>query len=220
MVSLMRQNIQNVSNMSRVTVVAQDGPVGGTELRSYNTRVFSPTEGRILTAALGLIGRRGVQRLGMREISEAAGVSRGTLYRYFPGKDQVLAAAADYDEQRFSAGLDDALDGVTAPQDLIGTYLAYAFDFIRAHPARSLFESEPGFVLSYLLDHLPALRSELIVRLGEALDTVPAVARGDLDREQVADLIVRLFASSWIIPESDDRTLVRSLNRVLQIEPT
>ena len=182
-------------------------------------RPFSPTEARILTAALGLIGRRGVRRLGMQEIAEAAGVSRGTLYRYFPSRDHVLAAAADFDEQRFSAGADDVLASVTEPEQRISAFLAYAFEFIRSHSARSLFESEPGFVLSYLLDHLPSLRAELIWRLGDALDVVPAVKRGDLDREQLADVMVRLFASSWIIPESDERTLVRSINRILEITP-
>ena len=179
---------------------------------------FGPTEQRILTAALGLIGRRGVRRLGMQEISEAAGVSRATLYRYFPSKDHVLAAAASYDEHRFSDGLDDAMAG-TAPQDRISAFVGYAFRFIRAHPARSLFESEPGFVLSYLLDHLPSLRTQLVEQLGDALDTVPTVASGELDREQLADVIVRLFASSWIIPESDEDTLVHSINRILQITP-
>jgi AcrR family transcriptional regulator len=182
-------------------------------------RVFSPTEARILAAALALVGRRGVRRLGMQEIAEAAGVSRGTLYRYFPSKDRVLVAAADFDEQRFSAGADDVLASVTEPEQRISAFLAYAFDFIRSHSARSLFESEPGFVLSYLLDHLPSLRAELIERLGDALDAVPAVTRGDLDRDQLADVIVRLFASSWIIPESDERTLVRSIDRLLEITP-
>jgi AcrR family transcriptional regulator len=181
------------------------------------TRAFSPTEERILIAALGLIGRQGVQRLGMAQIADAAGVARGTLYRYFPSRDHVLAAAADYDEARFSAGLDEVLDSVQEPEARIGAFVAFAFDFIRRHPARGLFESEPGFVLSYLLDHLPALRGELIGRLGDALDTVPAVKAGELDREQLADVIVRLFASSWIIPESDEASLVQSLTRILQI---
>jgi AcrR family transcriptional regulator len=192
-----------------VTLSAQEGsPVN-----------LCPTEVRILTAALGLIGRRGVPRLGMQEIAEAAGVSRGTLYRYFPSRDHVLAAAADFDEQRFSAGADEVLASVVDPEQRISAFLGFAFEFIRSHSARSLFESEPGFVLSYLLDHLPSLRGELIRRLGDALDAVPAVQRGDLDREQLADLIVRLFASSWIIPESDERTLVRSITRILEITP-
>jgi AcrR family transcriptional regulator len=178
---------------------------------------FSPTEERILTAALGLIGRRGVRRLGMREIAEAAGVSRGTLYRYFPSKDHVLAAAAAYDAQRFSDGLDAMLSAALSPEERITAFMAYAFDFIRTHPCRPLFETESGFVLSYLLDHLPSLRAELVLRLGDALDAVPAVAAGSLGREQLADVIVRLFASSWIIPETDDASLVQSVNRILQI---
>jgi AcrR family transcriptional regulator len=200
--------------MSGVTATL---PVAGIDLS--DGRIFTPTEERILTAALGLIGRRGVRRLGMREISEAAGVSRGTLYRYFPSKDDVLTAAADYDERRFSTGLDEVLSAVTVPAERIGVFISYAFDFIRSHPARSLFESEPEFVLSYFLDHLPALRGELMERLGDALDAVPAVMEGALDREQLADVIVRLFLSSWIIPESDEASLVQSVSRMLQISP-
>ncbi len=184
---------------------------------SFTTRAFNPTEERILVAALGLIGRQGVQRLGMAQIADAAGVARGTLYRYFPSRDHVLAAAADYDEVRFRSGLDEVLASVQAPEERIGAFVAYAFEFIRSHPARPLFESEPGYVLSYLLDHLPAMRGELIGRLGDALDTVPAVTAGDLDREQLADVIVRFFVSSWIIPETDEAVLVKSLRGILQI---
>jgi AcrR family transcriptional regulator len=186
---------------------------------SASERVFSPTEARILTAALALIGRRGVRRLAMQEISDAAGVSRATLYRYFPSKEDVLAAAVDFDEQRFGAGLDEVLAAARGPQERIAAFMSYSFSFIRSHSARSLFESEPGYVLGYLLDHLPSLREELLVRLGDDLGAVPAVAAGDLGREQLADLIVRLFAASWIVPEADDASLVQSVNRILQIAP-
>jgi AcrR family transcriptional regulator len=183
----------------------------------FTSRAFTPTEERILVAALGLIGRQGVQRLGMAQIADAAGVARGTLYRYFPSRDHVLAGAADYDEARFRAGLDEALSSAEAPEERISAFVGYAFDFIRSHPARPLFESEPGFVLSYLLDHLPAMRGELVDRLGDALDSVPAVQSGRLDREQIADVIVRLFVSSWILPETDEALLVDSLRGILQI---
>ncbi len=183
-------------------------------------RTFSTTEDRILKAALDLIGRRGVRRLSMLEIADAAGVSRGTLYRYFPSKEHVLMGAADYDERRFSIGLDAVLALASSPEERIGAFMAFAFDFIRTHPCRPLFESESGFVMSYLLDHLPSLRGELVDRLGDALDTVPAVATGALGREQLVDVIVRLFAASWIIPESDDASLVQSVSRILQITPT
>jgi AcrR family transcriptional regulator len=176
---------------------------------------YGATEERILSAALDLIGRRGVKRLGMQEVSEAAGVSRGTLYRYFPSKDHLLNGVADYDERRFTIGLAEALAPVHDPAERIGTLVAFAFDYIRLHPARSLFASEPGFVLGYLFDYLPKLRAALLTQLGDAFDAVPAVASGRLSREQLADVVVRLFVSSLIMPEADDRALVQSINAML-----
>ncbi len=129
----------------------------------------------------------------------------------------MLAAAAEYDGERFRIGLEDVLAEAHGPEERIAAFMAYSFDFIREHPCRPLFESEPGFVMGYLLDHLPSLRDELLAHLGDAFDAVPAVAAGALGREQLADVIVRLFAASWIIPQADDDSLVQSLNHILQL---
>jgi AcrR family transcriptional regulator len=203
----MRQNRRKVSNLSEVTVA----------LLSSEEAQFGPMEERILSATLRLIARRGVRRLGMQEVSEAAGVSRGTLYRYFPSKDQLLAAVASYDERGFAEGLAAALDVGDDPAARIEALVAFAFDYIRTHPARSLFETEPDFVLGYLLAHLPKLQVALLEQLGDAFDTVPAIASGNLSREQLADVIVRLFTSSFIIPEPDDRSLVQAINGLLML---
>ena len=53
---------------------------------------------RILDAALDLVGRHGLAELSMDELAAAAGVSRATLYRLFPGKEALFAALV----QRFS----------------------------------------------------------------------------------------------------------------------
>ncbi len=63
--------------------------------------------------------------------------------------------------------------------------------------------------------HLPKLEIALLSQLGDAFDSVPAVATGALTREQLVDVVVRLFASSFIIPEPDDRALVQSVNGIL-----
>jgi AcrR family transcriptional regulator len=180
---------------------------------------YGPTEERILSATLRLLGRRGVKRLGMQEVSEAAGVSRGTLYRYFPSKDRLLDAVAVFDEHTFSEGLAAALAPCQDPTERMHAFVAFAFDYIRMHPARALFETEPGFVLGYLLVHLPKLEAALLHQLGDAFDAVPAVATGALSREQLVDVVVRLFASSFIIPEPDDRALVQSVNGILLPSP-
>jgi AcrR family transcriptional regulator len=47
--------------------------------------------GRILDAALELVGRHGLAELSMDELAARAGVSRATLYRLFPGKEALFA---------------------------------------------------------------------------------------------------------------------------------
>jgi AcrR family transcriptional regulator len=176
---------------------------------------FGSTEERILRATLRLLGRRGVKRLGMQEVSESAGVSRATLYRYFPSKDHLMDAVAIFDERTFAEGLAASLAVVVDPSDRIRTFVAFAFDYIRTHPARALFVTEPEFVLGYLLAHLPKLQVAFLAQLGDAVDAAPAVASGSLSREQLVDVVVRLFASSFIIPELDDRALVQSVTGIL-----
>jgi AcrR family transcriptional regulator len=193
--------------------VDRAGPPGATGADASVSH--GTTEDRILAATLRLVGRRGVKRLGMQEVSEAAGVSRATLYRYFPSKDHLMDAVAVFDERTFTDGLAASLAGVEDPSDRIRTFVAFAFDYIRTHPARALFASEPEFVLGYLLVHLPKLHRAFLAQLGDAVDAAPAVASGSLSREQLTDVVVRLFASSFIIPEQDDRALVQSVNGIL-----
>jgi AcrR family transcriptional regulator len=225
--NLNETNHTDLYNLSQVSLSPDPparNPFGGVGVEETDEwagpeSTYTTTQERILVTAIRLVSRRGVRHLGMQEVSEAAGVSRATLYRYFPSKDHLLGAAAVYDGRRFTEGLAAALAATTEPSARIQALVAFAFDHIRTHPARSLFDTEPDFVLGYLLGHLPKLRSVLLEQLGDALDTVPAVACGNLTRGQLADLIVRLFASSWIIPELDDRALIRSVNGILAANP-
>ena len=48
----------------------------------------------ILDAAVGLIAQKGFEDTTVREIADAAGVTERTFYRYFPGKDGIVAEQA------------------------------------------------------------------------------------------------------------------------------
>ena len=48
---------------------------------------------RIITAALDLLGDADYERIQIRMVAERAGVALGTLYRYFPSKEHLFAAA-------------------------------------------------------------------------------------------------------------------------------
>ncbi|WP_255355861.1 TetR/AcrR family transcriptional regulator, partial [Frankia sp. CpI1-P] len=54
------------------------------------------TPAKILDAALGCIAARGPAKMSLRDVSAAAEVSRGTLYRYFKTKGELLTAISDH----------------------------------------------------------------------------------------------------------------------------
>jgi AcrR family transcriptional regulator len=63
---------------------------------------------RILDAAYELFSRRGVQAVGVNEVTERAGVAIATLYRHFPSKQKLVLAFLDLREQRWTKDLIEA----------------------------------------------------------------------------------------------------------------
>jgi AcrR family transcriptional regulator len=49
----------------------------------------------IITAAIQVLEREGLERLTMRRIAEVAGVSVGSIYKYFPDREEILGAIID-----------------------------------------------------------------------------------------------------------------------------
>lgn len=65
----------------------------------------------IVQASRLLVSREGLERLNTNRIAELAGVSVGSLYQYFPGKDAVVHALL---EREFNRSVDDLLACVEA----------------------------------------------------------------------------------------------------------
>lgn len=57
---------------------------------------------RILDTAYELFAQRGVQPVGINEIIARTGVAKATLYRHFPGKDELVLAFLAEREQRWT----------------------------------------------------------------------------------------------------------------------
>ncbi|HOT79387.1 MAG TPA: TetR family transcriptional regulator [Microthrixaceae bacterium] len=59
---------------------------------------------RIVDAALELLQDRPYDQIQMRDVAEGAGVALGTLYRYFPSKEQLFAHVLVEWSRRFEPG--------------------------------------------------------------------------------------------------------------------
>lgn len=86
---------------------------------------------RILDAAASCFERRGFHATGMAEICEAAGMSPGNLYRYFPSKEAMIAALADAERDETAAlfrAVRDAGDPVAGITAILERFLTLAPD--------------------------------------------------------------------------------------------
>src|SRR3982751_3761331 len=126
------------------------------------------TADTILAAAQRSIRRRGPQKLSLSAVAEEAGVSRPTVYRWFPTKTLLLAAITAYEVEQFDAGLQALADAPPDPRERFASAL------------RSLADSRG-----------PHIESVAGV-LGDALDQIPAVRTRALTREQGAEMLLRV----------------------------
>jgi TetR/AcrR family transcriptional regulator len=75
--------------------------------------------GQILEAALEVFGEQGLAGARLEEIAARAGVSKGTIYLYFPNKDELFREMVRQRVGRAVAGLTSAVgEGGTASEQL------------------------------------------------------------------------------------------------------
>ncbi|MEV7533547.1 TetR/AcrR family transcriptional regulator [Streptomyces hydrogenans] len=87
----------------------------------------------ILAAAVPLFARDGFASVTNGQIARAVGLTPSALYRHYPGKIDVLAAACLQAADLLARGTERSLRGVTAPYDavvaLAATHVAYCFEY-------------------------------------------------------------------------------------------
>jgi len=137
---------------------------------------FRPVEAtrlRLLEATVDTLSRFGARKLNMSAVAAVAGVSRPTLYRYFPSKQALLSALAEYQQWRFDAGLADAIRRVPR-EDQLDAVLCFVVQFQTDDRTRRLVDIEPTFVLDRLTRMLPAQRESLARLLADSLEHTSA----------------------------------------------
>jgi AcrR family transcriptional regulator len=173
--------------------------------------------GAILDAALEAFLDFGIRRTTMGEIARRSGVSAATLYRRFPGKDEVVWAVGRREARRLIERVDAAVDVSAPAREQIVTLSVACMREIRANLLlQRLLATEPETVVPLLtvhggpvLDLGRAYLSEVISRLAR-LEAV----EGEGDTEAVAEILARLTLSLALLPESripfDDDVALRA----------
>ena len=96
--------------------------------------------GQILTAALAVFGERGLAAARLEDVAKRAGLSKGTIYLYFPNKEELfremvrhhVVSAIEEREQLVSSASGSA-------SDVLDEYLRSYWKFIRSEHFAPLF---------------------------------------------------------------------------------
>jgi AcrR family transcriptional regulator len=176
------------------------------------------TRERILDGAMAAIARHGLSKLGMSDVSLSAGVSRGTLYRYFPNREELLQSLALFEGQRFQERVAAALREVRGDSSRLEVALQLVTRYVREHPAiRRVIETEPAFVLDYLRAEFPALRAVTGSFLAPLLAQTDPVRQGLVTAEQLVDWMTRVMISAVLFPDPDPDRMAHGLTAVYRL---
>jgi AcrR family transcriptional regulator len=187
--SIARRRAEILLQASALRVVATDpvAALAGARFVELPARPVPRTRrSEILAAAIPLFERDGFAAVTNGMIAEAVGLVPSALYRYFPGKADILAAACLQAAGLLAQAVDHNLRGVSGPHDalaaLTATYVAYSFEH---NALTSVADAEVAGLPAGLRRPLVAAQREHIAVWEQHLRH----ARPDLDGRQARVLV-------------------------------
>ena len=165
---------------------------------------LSPSVIKILGGALDAIASRGVRRLSMSDIIDASGVSRGTLYRYFSNKDEVLAAVSEFVCTGFENGIREAGQGIADPIERFRAVMQFYARYTNENSPDRVFEVEPAFHLAFFRSRFGRYKVAVQDALDPVFDHLEALIGEAINRDAFVETLVRTQLSTLLVPASDE----------------
>ncbi|MFD8498082.1 TetR/AcrR family transcriptional regulator [Amycolatopsis sp. NPDC059657] len=170
---------------------------------------------RIVEAATACIDRAGLPKTSLSDVATEAGITRQTVYRYFPSLADILRAVAMAGVEEFAARMERHLSSFGTPAEAAVESVVFAVRAVPDEPYLGLLfqAGEADFMTAGVTSPLSFSLGARILRnlpVDWAAAGVP-----DADLEGLAEILMRLFISFLQYPSTpaltDDelRALVR-----------
>jgi AcrR family transcriptional regulator len=157
---------------------------------------------RILQAALDCFMQLGITKTSLMDVARAAGVSRGTVYRYFSDRQELIDAAIELRAEKYFRELSDRMNECSTLSGQIG-----ALGEVFAHNIANVMQhrlpgGEASFVRLSATDRDGALR-RLSRFLGPYLKNAKdrGEIRRDVDIAEASEWIARVLMSMTVMNE-------------------
>ena len=164
------------------------------------------TRQRILAATAEVLGRSGMTKLSLSEVASQAGVSRPTLYRWFPSKEELISAFSRYERHIFDSGIAHATEGLKGTEKLDAA-LRFIVDYQHSSTGVRMIDIEPKHVLADF--------SRIIAPMREGLQRMLTGP----DAAMKAAAAIRIAISHYIIRGDDSEQFLAQLRQAVGIKP-
>lgn len=164
------------------------------------------TTERILGAALEQAEDFGLRRFTIDDVARRVRVSRVTIYRYFPKKDQLLNAVLMRELRRFLTKVDAVIAAQPTPEAKLIEGLTFCLAFLRGHRLLNrLLRTEPELILPHLTTQAGNLIAAARAWIAGHIRAEIASGRlnlPDQDVDSAAELLARTVISLVVTPET------------------
>jgi AcrR family transcriptional regulator len=175
--------------------ILESGPAPGDE-----------TSERILAAAIEQTEDFGVRRFTIDDVARRVGVSRVTIYRYFPKKDRLIEAVILHELRRFLRDIDEAVAPYETLEERLVEGFVFALTYLRDHRLLNrMLRTEPEFILPYLtVRAAPILAAgrEFIAGFARREAEDGGLPLTEADIEGLSEMLARAVLSFVVTPDS------------------
>lgn len=102
--------------------------------RPADTELQERRRSQILEAATLVFAERSFADADVQEIADKIGVGKGTIYRYFPSKEELFLAAVDHGMRNLKSAVDSAADSSKPPLKRVAAGVLAYLKFFDEHP--------------------------------------------------------------------------------------
>ncbi|PUA20640.1 TetR/AcrR family transcriptional regulator [Glaciimonas sp. PCH181] len=163
---------------------------------------------QIVTAAGEIILQSGVERISILAVCEAAGISRGTFYRYFSSQDALLEAYTESQRKQFHLALIEVAAPHEDPEARFNAVITNLDRFLQQDKSRRLLLVAPEYAFGFfqrMFDDAIARFKSVLDMVFDAWDARLAI---QIDRDLACELLVRYILSELLVPSEIDKRLL------------
>lgn len=173
----------------------------------------------IVDATMTLVGERGLSDVSMAQVAKQAGIGRATLYKYFPGVEEIVAEHVLATVESHHRVLEEAIAGSDDPIGAIRACLSILLDYFGSDGHRSAstsvnpdqFSPEVGREVHAAFARMHGLLTQLVVdaqRDGRLVD--------DVDAQFTAQLLYQMLAAGRAAVVAGRLTPDEAVDRIMR----